>query len=288
MTLRRSPLIIIGMHRSGTSLVTRLLEMLGLFVGAKKDGNHEASFFHRINEWLIGQCGGSWEHPQPIQYLLENEAIRKRTTDYIIRYLLRSPRTISFLGATKYLRYRTLSNLDVAWGWKSPLNTYTLPLWLDIFPDAKVIHIYRHGVDVANSLRTRARRQTQRTPRQEIYYRLKFLHWVRPKAGGFMGGMRCASLEGGLSLWDDYLREARRHLSALQGRALEARYEDLLAQPYRVLHELASFCGLPVSETAIAQVAEQVKMERAYAYLGNPELQAFANRVAERLRALSY
>ena len=41
----RPPIVIIGMHRSGTSIVTRMLEQLGLFVGKKKDMNHEALFF---------------------------------------------------------------------------------------------------------------------------------------------------------------------------------------------------------------------------------------------------
>jgi len=41
----RPPIVIIGMHRSGTSIVTRMLGQLGLFVGKKKDMNHEALFF---------------------------------------------------------------------------------------------------------------------------------------------------------------------------------------------------------------------------------------------------
>ncbi|MCS5697200.1 sulfotransferase [Desulfofundulus thermocisternus] len=32
----RPPIIIIGMHRSGTNMLTRMLEELGLFVGERK------------------------------------------------------------------------------------------------------------------------------------------------------------------------------------------------------------------------------------------------------------
>lgn len=47
------PVIIIGMHRSGTSLVARLLDVLGLFLGKYKDENHEARLFISINDWFL-------------------------------------------------------------------------------------------------------------------------------------------------------------------------------------------------------------------------------------------
>jgi hypothetical protein len=73
------PIVIIGMHRSGTSMVTRMLESLGLFVGARKDSNCEARFFQRINRWLLDQTGSSWDNPQPIHYLLNNREVRAKT-----------------------------------------------------------------------------------------------------------------------------------------------------------------------------------------------------------------
>jgi hypothetical protein len=278
-----SPIIIIGMHRSGTSMITRMLETMGLFVGKDKDANHEALFFRRIDLWLFSQCGGSWEHPQPIHHLVENAEVRSMTTDYITRYKLQSPRAISYLGLRKYLRYRTPTELRIPWGWKSPLSTYTLPLWLDIFPGAKVIHIYRHGVDVANSLRARLQRDKNRTRIQQLYYNLPMLHWIRPKAGGFVESVRCASLEGGLSLWEEYLTEAHLQVSNLGERAMELKYEDFLAEPSGALQRLATFCNLSISKSDLERAAGNAQKERAYAYLANPELRAFADRVRGRL-----
>jgi hypothetical protein len=282
-----SPVIVIGMHRSGTSMVTRMLEAIGLFVGQRKDDNHEAAFFNEINRWLVGQCGGSWEYPQPINGLVENPEARARTVDYIARYLMESPRSISYLGLSNYLRYGTPAKLPIPWGWKCPLNTFTLPLWLDMFPRAKVIHIYRHGVDVANSLRARVRRDMQQTNMKKLYYHLRFVHWVKPKKGGFVDGFRSASLEGGLSLWEEYLFEARRHVRNLNGRAMELKYEDFLSEPAVALKQLATFCELPV-DASIDEAAKNVKKERAYAYLENPELLGFAHSVTQRLSVYSY
>ena len=282
-----SPIIIVGMHRSGTTLLARQVEALSMFMGKKKEANHESTFFLNVNRWLMAQSGGSWDNPQSIHYLLENKEARQRVGAYIDRYLLRTPGIISYLGWGKYVRYRSPFNLDIPWGWKCPLNTFTLPIWLDLFPNAKIVHIYRHGVDVANSLRQRDRRDTNPARFQGLYYKLPILHTIRPKSGEFIR-VRCDSLEGGLSLWEEYFDEARAHVSALDGRAFELKYETLLCEPEEVLMAVARFCNLPVSDAAIAGVAALVQRERAYAYREKPDLQAFAERVAGRLHVYDY
>jgi len=281
----RPPVIIVGMHRSGTSMVIRMLEALGLFVGERKDPNHEALFFQRINEWLLRQSGGTWDYPKGFHYLLENREVRVLAADYI-RYLMKTPRVISFLGWRKYLRYHVPSNLDIPWGWKDPRNTYTLPLWLDLFPDAKIIHIYRHGVDVANSLKTR---NDMVFAREKILYeKRKPFYFFIPKSGGFTDTIRCSSLEGGFSLWEEYLNEAKVNMHNIKCRAMQIKYEDFLAKPYEILKSLMSFCDITASDTDISEVIRQVKKDRAFAYRSNPELKAFADRVAERLRVFEY
>jgi hypothetical protein len=282
-----SPIIVIGMHRSGTSMLIRILEAAGLYAGLTGD-NHEAVFFYRIDQWLMAQSGASWENPEPIRYLLENQEVRRRVADYMVRFRIESPRVVKFLGWKDYLRYRSIFKLPMPWGWKCPLATYTLPLWLDIFPNAKVIHIYRHGVDVANSLKRRSLGTLEHAERHRLYYRLRVLHWFRPKVGGFMVGMRCATLEGGFSLWEEYLSEARRQTQKLGSRATEVKYEDFLSEPHRGLKHLAQFCGLTVGDEKLEKVAAQMKRERAYAYKSNPELRAFAEGVAQRLAAQDY
>jgi hypothetical protein len=268
-------------------MLARQVEALSVFMGKKKEANHESTFFFYINRWLMDQSGGSWDNPQSIRYLLENREARQRVGAYIDRYLLKTPRTISYLGLKKYVRYRSPLKLDIPWGWKCPLNTFTLPIWLDIFPNAKIIHIYRHGVDVANSLRERGRRDANSTKFGGLYYKLPILHAIRPKGGEFIR-VRCDSLEGGLSLWEEYFDEARAHVAGLNGRALELKYETLLSEPENVLTEVTRFCDLPVSAGAVEGVASLVKKERAYAYRERPDLCAFAESVAGRLSGYGY
>src|SRR5207244_5122505 len=135
-------------------MLGRLLEQLGLFVGVKKDVNNEAIFFQNINMWLLQQSGARWDNPDAVDCLWKNKEALSLVERHV-RAILNSPRAIQFLG-TRRLVTGGINALHSAWGWKDPRNTFTLPLWLRIFPDAKIISIERHGVDVAESLRARS------------------------------------------------------------------------------------------------------------------------------------
>jgi hypothetical protein len=279
------PIVLIGMHRSGTSVVSRLLEGLGLFVGKKKDENNEAMFFLDLNNWLLRQSGASWDHPEPVRHLLTNPRARALTVDYM-SHLIKTPPVAAYMGWRRFLRYRTPSRLNVPWGWKDPRNTYTLPFWLDLFPEARVISVRRHGVDVAGSLRVREDKTLNLA--EALHERRRRLYALHPKRGGFMDSPRCASMEGGFSLWEAYITEAQGHVERLGDQAMELRYEDLLTEPGPALASLARFCGLPTTDSAIADVSRKLRKDRAYAYLNRPELREFAERVAGRLAAKGY
>lgn len=279
----RTPVIIIGMHRSGTGLLALLLEKLGLFVGEKKDNNNEAKFFFHINRWLMNLCGGTWDYPRPCDKLLSNSKLKISAVRHI-QFLMTSPYVISFLGWRKYILHRTPQNLNLPWGWKDPRNTYTLPIWLEIFPGAKIIHMYRHGVDVAKSLKIRHERilkwRNSSNTLQRLYYGVE-RHWLGLS-------LRCADLHGGFSLWEEYLKQAKMHVNQLDGRAIEVKYENLVAKPREQLRTLCEFCQLPVTDYYINEAIRLIQKSRAYAYLTNPNLERFAERVADRFRSFGY
>jgi len=283
----QQPIIIIGMHRSGTSMIVRLLEELGLFVGKRKDQNHEAMFFQRLNIWLFHQAGASWDKPKPLCDFLNHSEVRLLAVDYI-RQLMKSPWAISYLGLGNFLRYRGIQNVDFPFGWKDPRTTFLLPLWLDVFPGAKIIHIYRHGVDVAHSLQVRQRKQL--ALEKVLHERRKrwFRYWFLPMQGGFVGSVRVESLEFCVSLWETYNIEARTHVNQLGKRAVEIKYEDFLAMPYESINDLAQFCCLNPRRTAIQDLATTIKSDQVYAYRRNAELCAFAESVAKQLKRGGY
>ena len=107
MHLHSNPIIVTGMHRSGTTVLSRLLDLSGAFSGWLKDANNEAYFFIGLNEWILLQCGAASDDPEPIDWLLQSE----RIADGIAAQLRRSlefPYGALFSGH-RYLRGRNPS-----------------------------------------------------------------------------------------------------------------------------------------------------------------------------------
>lgn len=254
-------------------MLGRLLESLGLFAGKRKDENNEALFFQDINTWLLGQCGARWDVPAASSYLWQHEKGLPWIESYI-QSLLDSPRSVQFLGVQRYLA-GGMKSLNSPWGWKDPRNTFTLPIWLRIYPQAKVISIERHGVDVAQSLRVRERKNLEEAVERFAKYRS--LVFLRPKGGGFVESPRCTSLDGGFSLWKEYTAQAKGMIERLpSGRSLALRYEDVLEKPLQHLRESADFCGLDVSDRRLREVVAGIRAERANSFASDPELLQFA------------
>ncbi len=274
------PIIIIGMSRSGTGMLAKMLEDLGLFIGKSKDRNNEALFFIDLNMWLLEQSSGGLENPKSIRYILEDREVRTLFADFI-RHTMKTPKVISYLGFKKYLTCRTPLNLTIPWGWKDPRNTFTLPFWLDIFPNAKVIHICRHGVDVANSLRVSQDKGLERLRMRDSLFKNLYWYYLAnkfiPNRKKFVY-LRCSSLDGGISMWEEYLNEARGHVGNLKSRATEIKYEDLLHQPSEELEKLSKFCELGATDDDINVVSNLGNKSRAYAYKNSTELKEFASR----------
>lgn len=283
----RPPLIVIGMHRSGTSMLGGLLIDQGFFPGRhlQADNHHEALFFQDLNRWIMGQANAGWDNPEGVAHVLASPEARRMTVDYL-DLSLRSPRAIEFLGVGRYLRLRAVQALDEPWGWKDPRTTYTLPLWLEIFPDAKVLHIKRHGVDVANSLVVRRRVELGKAAQR--YERLRRLYLVRPRQSGFLVGPQVPDLDAGLDLWARYVAEAERHVEALGDQAMELRFEDLLSDPAKTLTEIAEFADLPTTTLSGRPLGDGIRADRASAFRSDPELAELASRRSATLAAHGY
>lgn len=282
------PVIIIGMHRSGTSALTRLLQQSGLFMGRGASRNEEAVFTNAINAWLFRQASASWDRPESIDDLFADDAVWPALTDYL-GGIVRGPAAARFLGAARWLRWGRLDRVGQPWGWKDPRNTWTLPLWLELFPDARVVHIVRHGVPVAESLRTRRARAVEaRLARYRRRRRWACLNPRAPKAAGFGGQPRCRTLEGGFSLWEAYVRRASAHVERLGNRALQLGYEDLVEAPRENLGAVLDFCELRVDERRVTAAAAGLDAGRAHAWRDDERLQRFAADVSDRLGALGY
>jgi hypothetical protein len=273
------PIIITGMARSGTTMLASLLCHLGLFLGERMVEDLEARFFFKANRTILKKVHGDWDNPFPMRYFYRAPDAVAETIQYVEKDI-RSWRIAYFLGWRNFLLHGSLARYDRPWGWKDPRTIFTLPLWLKVFPQAKVLYIVRNGVDVASSLRimetkTMAKNRTRSKHALKFFKRRTFL-----ERHGFKGAVRCLFLEGGFSLWEESLAMAEEVLSLLGERALIVRYEDVLMEPKRHLLELRRFCGLDEKmDDHVEHLAATVNGKRAYAFFTEPELTDFYRKV---------
>ena len=132
------PLIVIGMHRSGTSLLTALLHRAGVPMGNDRNVHDESAFFLELNKFLFRAAHADWDYPQPVLLLLEVPELRHALVEHL-RSRCASRGTRAYLGWRRFLRGSRLEAQPGPWGWKDPRNTFTLPLWLEVFPNARVL-----------------------------------------------------------------------------------------------------------------------------------------------------
>ena len=132
------------MHRSGTSIVTRLLNLAGMFVGVPemlggeaKDnptGFWEFSLFREVNDAILTRFGGSWARVPPLERGWEERgelADLYQDAGRAIQHFFCQP---SF------------------WGWKDPRASLTLPFWRQVLPEERYVICVRNPGEVAASL----------------------------------------------------------------------------------------------------------------------------------------
>jgi hypothetical protein len=287
--------IVISCGRSGTVFVAKILERLGICMGLRQDPNAEAFHFIRLNTALMSMAGASLSDPEPLREKLEDERFRGRARAFAARRV-RPPFGVTYLGWRTLTGRRSIVRQAEPWGWKDPRNTFTLPLWLDLFPEARVVHVVRHGADVAGSYWVKQDRPRRASfllsAAQKRRFHLPTMAreasvWYRTR-GDLARVKRFDSPDEALALWDLYVAEGRRQLGSLGERGFEVRFEDLMSEPVRQIRALAGFCEVPADATAVTELAASANPDRAYAHRGNPELVAVAAREAAILAKHGY
>jgi len=192
-----APLVIIGMHRSGTSFLAKILSQCGLFMGKDRDGDdYESLLFMLANNNVLAHCYATWNRPFSAHLALQNEGVTNALARSALQYI--QSRRTRYLG-TDSGNVENFADIHFPWGWKDPRNTFTLPVWNRIFPELKVIHILRHGVDVASSLFRREEVAREREAQRGYYPALRI---ARDQFGLYYARF-CRSIEQAFLLWEE-------------------------------------------------------------------------------------
>jgi hypothetical protein len=138
--------VILGMHRSGTSLVTRLVSLLGLalcreddlLVGRKANprGHWESRSLLDFDDRLLEELGGAWFCPPLLGERELARSLRRRGAEALARLGDAHPRR--------------------PWVWKDPRASVLLAFWSAVLAQrAAYVLVVRHPLEVSDSLARR-------------------------------------------------------------------------------------------------------------------------------------
>ncbi len=247
------PLIVFGMHRSGTSLMVRLLADLGIHMGSWLSRDAESVHFQWLNRRIYGAAGSKWAEVDGLVQSMDSAAFVQQQTEATRRTLFEG-HPVLFKGSLlpdffgRELWTRVCDQDSPFWGWKDPRTTLTFPIWVRIFPNARWVHMLRNGVDVAVSIHRRSQKQQRKLRNRLLPY-----------------DYSPATLDFGycFRLWEHYLSFVLGHKHVIPPQQyLELRYEDLLAQPEASLRRITQFAGYPVAAEMLAAAARRVDAGR--------------------------
>lgn len=148
--MNRRIVLVLGMHRSGTSAMAGVLNLLGAempgeLLPAAEDNNQKGFFetkeLYHFHEAVLAEAGSSWESPIPVQssYFESGQGQRRRAE---LADMLRREYAPHHLTAVK-----------------DPRMCRLLPLWMPALNDALIQPVavlpLRHPLEVARSLESR-------------------------------------------------------------------------------------------------------------------------------------
>ena len=219
-----SPVFVVGVPRSGTTWVQRMLAM-----HPEAWGLLETYLFSRraglgalLDTAPAPEEGAEFDLPPPgLGRIFARAELVAELRAIALRWLARGSDGSRFLIE------------------KSPWHLSDLDVIAQILPEARFVHVIRDGRDVAVSVvaaRSSWSRMDQQSPSAT----------VREVAG----------------LWAGAMRQRETAAALLGERLLEMRFEDLKADPARECSRLFAHCGMPHDDRLVAQVVESTEFGR--------------------------
>jgi len=148
MSPERYPVVVAGMHRSGTSLVASILSTLGVDMGERQlaadlhnpRGYFEDLDFLTLNREMLRASAASDDGGHPDWGWTESERLDR---DRFAAYRERAMELVGEHGRAAG---------TASWGWKDPRSTLLLDFWDPLLAGARYVLVYRFPWEVADSM----------------------------------------------------------------------------------------------------------------------------------------
>ncbi len=137
-------IFVVGMHRSGTSAVTRVLNLLGVPLRAREDGlphthgeRWESRSLMQFNDSLLRELGARWNDIPPLDAPVCGW------------------HRLAAHGAEARLVFRS-AHPTPTWAWKDPRLCLLLPFWRTVLPEPHgIVLVLRDPLEIAASIAAR-------------------------------------------------------------------------------------------------------------------------------------
>lgn len=201
--------VVLGMHRSGTSATAGVLHHLGVRMGDhllegnrwNPDGYYEDAEILMLNIGLLRAAGGSWARPPAAEKIDQAATFYDGEIRRLVRQrMLRGP-----------------------WGWKDPRTCLTIGLYHRYLEDPRYVYVTRKRRDVVASLMRRHAEDP---------------NWWLSRRG----------TDEWARLADAYNERAQAFLERIEAPVHLVQYEDLVARPEGEVVSLAAFVGVQHDE----------------------------------------
>ena len=207
--------------RSGTSLVARLVNILGVDLGpdkqlmaanaANEKGFFEHTKFVAINDEILSRHGAKWpklvQLPQGWEDDPKHDDLRERALELIRSDFAKAP----------------------LWGWKDPRACATLPFWRKLIPNMRFVLCMRNPIDTAKS------------NAQSLKAVVKESQW------GWLESMQEKLVQFGVASWIEFIYLMLHHTQDRPRMCLL--YEDVMDDTDAEIRRMARFIGNPAAGT---------------------------------------
>lgn len=249
-----SPLLIAGFHRSGTSLTTNLFMNAGLYLGkellgarvSNPNGHFEDVDIVRFHDRLLARSGSHWQTESDFLPVLNNDDWQWMT-DYGI-------------GNSEF----------PAWGFKDPRSCLFLSQWAEVFPDLRVLYIFRPAVECIHSIKRRAARDISLN--------------IVPKINGRFWQIDDLAVRMYIAYASSFLRFAK----SFDGDICVAELNDII-EGREIVSEVRDNWGYPLADAYIDDIYDSEFMSRAgpNELIKDTRLLAQVEEIETKIRALA-
>lgn len=245
---------IIGTGRSGTTLLQKMMT------------RHPDTFVFPETHWIPKLAEVFGRQAVPVENLLD---IVERTTHVTGKptTAMDRGRFVARVGAGREMTVRAFCDEigrmfaeDAGkrfWADKTPDYNGQMTLLQQLWPETRFIHILREGTKVADSM--------MRHPGFQVMAALNEISWCPISYNGYhqQAQRRETGPADFTTLWHDRLKRTLDEASRLAPeRYLEIRFEDLVADPHRILAQLAVYCHLSVDPTWLTEASALIDPRR--------------------------